>query len=927
MPRRWQYPSWALIDTKQLTLPEVTTPDKWWQPFTEPVRQHAGKIAFAAIIASGVAPIDADALTRPEVTSLDKWYQPLSEPVRVKKPLPIAAYPSTWVDADLLTQPEATSLDKWFAPLAEPVPPVPGIEQALISSGNIFFTDEKDLDLSAEELSWYKNLGGIGVKKELRLSGPTSFPVPAIAAEDITLDEWYSPLSEPVLIKPRASEFPTHTNDTEGLTQPEVTSLDKWYAPLSEPVLVKEPINVSSGNIFTEEDLVAAEEITLDKWYQPFSEFLNARARSGAELDASGLIYQGEPSDFDPTAEFMGWFVSLDEPTLPKLRVAEFLPWVVDVEAITQPETTSLDRWYSPFSEPVRTQPISHAALVASGLVYVGEPRDEDPTAEQLGWYVTLSEPTLPKLRVAEFPSFVTDDESLGDGENITLDKWYAPFSEYLHKDARSEAALLSGNNYEGEPADFEPTAEFLGWYVPLSQFLYSDKRIDAALYPYFWMDEDALTRPEVTTPDKWWQPLSEFLHRVKRSAASLEPASVIDSDLLTQPEETLVSKWVPQTNEPVRVKKGLLTALQEAYFPDTDLADIPPAEEITLDKWYQPHSEPVLVKARASEFPTSTNDTEGLTQPEVTSLDKWFVTLSEPIRTQPTSLAGLLSGEIQIGEQGDIDPLAEFLGWYRDLSQPTYPRVLPVSNYPATFYQDEVSELDPTAERLAWYVDLSTPTLPKVRVAEFPSYVIDSDLLTQPEVTSIDKWWKELSEPVRVKTRLHESLQVHFITDPAPEVVPVTVDSWFVPFSEPYFIIDPTTPLKPYLFIDPEVLTLPENITLDKWWQKLSEPVLVKARFLEALQLHVVTDIQPFVVEVITLDKWYMPLVEPVRIGDRLIVPFRLPASVGREYQTATVIIKGRISKEADQTHVSKEADQTHISKEADQTKDSKRC
>ncbi len=813
MPRRWQYPSWALIDTKQLTLPEVTTPDKWWQPFSEPVRQHAGKIAFAAIIASGVAPIDADALTRPEVTSLDKWYQPLSEPVRVQKPLPVATYPSSWVDTDLLTQPEATSLDKWFAPLSEPTPPVPGSEQALISSGGIFFTDEQDLDISAEELSWYRNLGGIGVKKELRLSGPTSFPVPEISveAEDITLDKWYSPLTEPVLVKPRASDFPSHTNDTEGLTQPEVTSLDKWHAP---------------------------------------------------------------------------------------------------------------------FSEPVRTQPISHSALFASGLVYVGEPRDEDPTAEQLGWYVTLSEPTLPKPRVAEFPNFVTDDEALGDGENITLDKWYAPFSEYLHKDARSEAALLSGNNYEGEPADFDPTAEFLGWYAPLSQFLYSDKRIDAALYPYFWMDEDALTRPEITTPDKWWQPLSEFLHRDKRSAAALEPASVIDSDLLTRPEETLVSKWVPQTNEPVRVKKGLLTALQEAYFPDTDLADIPPEEEITLDKWYQPHSEPVLVKARASEFPSFITDTVGLTQPEVTSLDKWFSPFSEPVRVQPTSLAGLISGAVYIGEPSDVDPTAIELAWFKGLDGPVLPLVLPIALYPTTFFENEVSELDPSAERLAWYVDLSTPTLPKIRVAEFPAFITDVERLTRPETTTLDRWWRELSEPIRTQpislaALISGEVQIGEPSDLDPVAEQL---AWYRNLDLPTLPKPRVAEFPPFI-IDVEALTLPEVTTLDKWWQPANEPVRVKARFLEALQLHVITDITFDIAEIITLDKWYMPLVEPVRLGDRLIVPFRLPASVGREYQVATLLVKGRISKEADQTHVSKEADQTHISKEADQTKDSKRC
>lgn len=571
MARRWQYPSWALNDPEGMTKPEVTTPDKWWQPFSEPVLRHAGKLAFAAVIASG-AIIDSEILTQPETTSLDKWFSPLSEPVRVHKSNPVGVVRTS------------------------------------------FEEPEFSIYLIPEELAWFRPLVSIISRTSIYFSGPHAGPVPAVVVEEITLDEWYSPLVEPVRVKARASTFPEFVIDTQGLTEPEVTSLDKWYRPLSE--------------------------------------------------------------------------------------------------------------------------------------------------------------------------------------------------------------------------------------------FLYDRKRIPAAL----------------------------------------EPASVIDVDLLTQPEETLVSKWVPQTNEPVRVKKGLLTALQEAYFPDSDLADIPPAEEITLDKWYQPHSEPVLVKTRASEFPTSTNDTEGLTQPEVTSLDKWFVALSGLVRVQPTSLAGLISGAVYVGEPSDVEPLAEFLGWFKGLDEPVLPLVLPISNYPAPFFENEVSELDPAAERLAWYVDLSTPTLPKVRVAEFPAFITDADSLTRPETTTLDRWWKELSEPIRTQ--------------------PISLAA----------LISGEVQVREPSDLDPAAKQL-------AWYRKLDLPTLPKPRVAEFPAFVIDAELLTLP-ETITIDKWYVPLEEPVRIGDRLVVPFRLPAQVGERLpDVAALPPKVFISKEADQTHVSKEADQTHISKEADQTKDSKRC
>ena len=216
-------------------------------------------------------------------------------------------------------------------------------------------------------------------------------------------------------------------------------------------------------------------------------------------------------------------------------------------------------------------------------------------------------------------------------------------------------------------------------------------------------------------------------------------------------------------------------------------------------------------------------------------------------------------------------------MGWFKSLDEPVLPIVLPVALYPTVSYQDEISELDPAAERLAWFEGLSTPTLPKPRVAEFPSYVIDSDALTQPETTSLDKWFVELSEPLRTKSPLPVGAVPTLVESLEPIITLIL--GWDVPLSEPIFIIDPTTPLKPSFFIDPEALTLPE---------------------------------------VTTLDKWFTPLSEPVRIGDRLVVP-RLPAAVGFKLPI-TIIVPIK-------SFTSKEADQTHISKEAGQTKDNPRC
>jgi len=603
---------------------------------------------------------------------------------------------------------------------------------------------------------------------------------------------------------------------------------------------------------------------------------------------------------------------------------------LIDTKQLTLPEVTTPDKWWQPFSEPVRQNATKLALTVliaTSGIAPIDPEILTQPEATSLDkWFSPLSEfqHTTKRSAAALEPASVIDVLQLTLPEVTSLDKWYRPLGGI---GVKKELRLSGPTSFPVPEVVVEVEDITLDkWYSPLSEPVLVKPR--ASDFPTHTNDTEGLTQPEVTSLDKWWRPLSELLHDRKRSAAALEPASVIDSDLLTRPEETLVSKWVPQTNEPVRVKKGLLTALQQAFFIDANIAAVPPTEEITLDKWHHPFSEPVLVKARASEFPTSTNDTEGLTQPEVTSLDKWFSSLSEPVRVQPTSLAGLISGAVYIGEPSDVDPIARELAWFKGLDEPVLPLVLPIALHPATFFENEVSELDPSAERLSWYVDLSTPTLPKVRVAEFPAFVTDAESLTQPEFTSLGKWWRELSEPVRTQpislaALISGEVQVGEPSDLDPVAEQL---GWYRDLDLPT-LPKPRVAEFPAFVIDGEALTLAEIITLDKWWTELSEPVRVKARFLEALQLHVITDITFDITEIITLDKWYMPLVEPVRLGDRLIVPFRLPASVGREYQVATLLIKGRISKEADQTHVSEESDQTHTSKEADQTKDSKRC
>lgn len=138
--------------------------------------------------------------------------------------------------------------------------------------------------------------------------------------------------------------------------------------------------------------------------------------------------------------------------------------------------------------------------------------------------------------------------------------------------------------------------------------------------------------------------------------------------------EETItLDKWFQAWVEPVAAKQQLLAAAQEAVaFDETPVSiedaaestsqppqffiyargrwqypsfaalvlepgDLAPPEEITLDKWWQPASEPARAFSRSPELAWF-GDAEALTRPETVSLDKWSQPWpDQPVRGKPS--------------------------------------------------------------------------------------------------------------------------------------------------------------------------------------------------------------------------------------------------------------------------------------------------
>lgn len=220
--------------------------------------------------------------------------------------------------------------------------------------------------------------------------------------------------------------------------------------------------------------------------------------------------------------------------------------------------------------------------------------------------------------------------------------------------------------------------------------------------------------------------------------------------------------------------------------YPDLAQPTFTPAEDITLDKWYAPLSEP--------RFP------------------RYFLLVLQP----------------EVARQ--IPPVPEMAGWYVQHVQVPAPRsrIAAILASGLTFVgEPEVEEV--TLDK--WYLALSrpVPAKPGIHASRVPAFWVDPDALTQPEVTTADRWFRPLSEPVRQRRDRFAYLKAGVFDSTViwPSGETVTLDKWFAPLSEPRRSKRPLpVGALPSFWIDPVALTLPESTTVDRWFQPFSEPV-----------------------------------------------------------------------------------------------------
>jgi hypothetical protein len=359
---------------------EITSPDKWYRQFNDPVRRIATATRYEQpswslfpdnVTYSWLTPwpdlvrrVPPTRYEQPswslpgEISSVDKWFSSLSDPTR-RKGLATALNPSFFYDP-----PPFIVSYSWFGELRDPVRRPPMATRYEQQSWSLF------VEPTAVTFGWFDNLSDptrrnpdLGAYQRVR------YPFAAIAARM----SWYAPLSNPVRLpigikvqlQPYFQYSPNPTT---------ITSFG-WFDNLSDPVR-KRPMATRyeqpSWSLFREDAKFTANQFT-----DP--------VRIPRPVPHSYFV----TSLFPPTPSF-GWFGGLSEPVRIKPRVR----WL-DEQSFQFPFTPLPGSWYAPWREPT---PPKRRNPFFQPFTFTATP----PIIPSFGWYGSLSNPRWNKPKVWE---------------------------------------------------------------------------------------------------------------------------------------------------------------------------------------------------------------------------------------------------------------------------------------------------------------------------------------------------------------------------------------------------------------------------------------------------------------------------------------------------------------------------------------------
>jgi hypothetical protein len=461
--------------------------------------------------------------------------------------------------------------------------------------------------------------------------------------------------------------------------------------------------------------------------------------------------------------------------------------------------------WQPPLSEPSRHVKRFAAVVALAGAVIPALPAPGNATVA----FGATSNQVASKTVIIE--DRTTYAETPVASETVTVDKWYAPLSTPVRRRALTDPQEYAQNPHTpfaiawAKALDLPVRRKFT-WYGEYGYGNFLPHTNDTRWYDQLTTPtrrrhtlgqvefaQAAYTPPaaEVVTADKWFSELDTPVRR--RISLSTDYGFVYLPDAVYAPGDANLAF----TTTSSQVINRTIVYESEAYAPYT-----PPAELVTVDKWWRQLDVPVRRK---------------------TPLDKVSLTF---VAAAPGN------GVAQ--------------NWFFPLEIPTRARKL--NEYPATSIPVYFTPATPGAGlELNWWPSLNEPVKPKRYVAQQQALAAPTRLLT---VTLEYAWHQRLIEPTRLRRQVQDRTSTYSET-PAPVVSTYVVSASSGMFFRQTILCD-------------DLVQPPASVVVPYAWQRqLNAPLKIKHRFnYDATAL---SPYQEAVAEIVTIDKWWRELARPI--------------------------------------------------------------
>ena len=521
----------------------------------------------------------------------------------------------------------------------------------------------------------------------------------------------------------------------------------RWHQPWSEPQRPLKkgipPHLIAASGLFAPV-LNPNTQITTkyeSKWHQPWSEPVRIK-RPGIGPEQQDFAADFPQNITSVTTSVDRWYVAFVDPIRPK----RFDPAQQDIAAdFSQYNPVQVNPWYQPWSEPVRIRRFDPAQQdIAADFSQYSPPQLES------SWHQSWSEPvrTLSGLKqyLHDAPFWSTYTPVVLPPGNataaVTVVSNQPPIQiKSLQYQAQSFVPLVSA------PA---PTVA-LDWLQPLSQRPFSKTSVSSYQSTAF----VPVVTAAPTVSLGWLQPLSQKpSDKITVSDATFTFMTV---------DNALTNMWYAPWADMVR--RGYWTAQQVAFAWGNTT---PAAVVFTDTRWYAPLSEPVRTRQLATAQQPFLSYTRFLPTP-ASFLEGWYSAFSEPVRQKQ----GLSAQQQQTQAWSTFTPVPEVITvdkWYQLLAEPVRFRRLDTAQQQGVIWAANKPIIS-----FGYYGWLSEPVRQKPGLGVAlqrettiaPSYPILSRLIA---------WLKPFDEPVRTKPGLLAWLQQVFTAGTTPLANPVFV-------------------------------------------------------------------------------------------------------------------------------------------------------